>query len=60
MGVVSWAGALIMGVFVYIGCRYLFNTIVTGTTTGEVLLTNVLPIALACVVLVVLIGVFKA
>ena len=48
-----------MGVFVYIGCRYLFNTVVTGTTTGEVILTNMLPIILACVACVIVIGVFK-
>lgn len=55
MGVIQWAGAVIMGLFVYVCANGLLDYVVTGTSTGEVIITNVFPIALACVALAVII-----
>ena len=52
-------GAIIMGMFVYVGANQLMNNVVTGTSVGEVLLMNVVPIALAGAVLAVVVGIFR-
>ena len=51
MGVLGWAGTIIMGAFIYVGANALFDTVITGTSTGEVLVGDILPIILAsCVI----------
>lgn len=53
-----WAG-LIAAVFLYAGARWMLPTLITGTTTGETLVLNILPIALAACVVGVVIKVLK-
>jgi len=52
-------GAIIMGTFLYVGGIWLLPNIITGTTTGETIITNVLPIVLAVTVIGVVINVFR-
>ena len=49
-----------MGLFVYVGANFLFDNIVTGTTTAEVVIRTAVPITLACVVAGIMVSIFKA
>jgi len=51
--------AIVMGAFLYVGSMWLLPNIITGTTQGEVLIVNILPIALAAVVVGVVVQVFR-
>jgi len=53
-------GSIVMGLFVYVGANFLFDTIITGTTTAETVIRQAIPITLACVVVGILVRVFKA
>ena len=52
-------GAIIMGAFLYVGSMWLLPNVITGTTTGETVILNVVPIALAVVVVGVVINIFR-
>lgn len=55
MGV--WA-SIVAAVFVYVGGRFLLPNVITGTSTGEGLVLNILPIALAVATVGILYRVF--
>ena len=50
--------ALIMGLIVYVGSNFLMTNVVTGTTTGVVVLNSILPIVLALAAVGIIIKVF--
>jgi hypothetical protein len=49
---------VLAGVFLFVGVRYLLNNIVTGTTVSDNLVNTFVPVAVACAVCVVIVGVF--
>lgn len=51
--------SVVMGVFLYVGSRFLLTTMVTGTSTGEGVILNILPIILAAVVVGITINFFR-
>lgn len=53
-----WA-AIAAGVFLYVGSRFLFANMVTGTDTATTLVVNIIPVAIAAIVVGVSIRVFK-
>ena len=55
MGIFS---AIVMGAFVYVGGNALLSNAITGTTTGETVIQNILPIVLAMVVIGVCVRIF--
>ena len=50
---------LILVLFLYVGVGFLFNTAVTGTTTGEAVANTIFPILLAIVAIGTLWRIFK-
>lgn len=55
----NWVGGIIAGIFVYIGATQLLNNIVTGTSTADTLVTNIVPVVLGAVVVGIAVKVFR-
>ena len=51
--------SLIMALFVYISSSFLLGNVVTGTGQAEQVIVTAVPITLACVCVVVVVGVFR-
>jgi len=51
--------AIIMGAFLYTGSRWMLPSVITGTTTSETIILNVVPVVLAAVVVGVVINIFR-
>lgn len=52
--------AIIMGFFIYYASGFLFDNIIVGTSDAVVVTGNIVPIALAGIVAIVVIGIFRA
>ena len=59
MSIAHWAGAFIMGLFLYIGAGWMMANIITGASVGEVIIRNVVPVLFGLVPIVVVINVFR-
>ena len=51
--------SLVMGLFVYVMATFLFQSIITGTSTAEQVIQTAVPITLACVTIAVVVNVFR-
>jgi hypothetical protein len=51
--------SLIMGLFIYVGARFLLPNVITGTSQAEQIILTAVPITLACVTIAVVVGVFR-
>ena len=52
--------SFVMGLFVYISANFLLNNTITGTTAAEDVIRTAIPITLACVVVGIMVKVFRA
>ena len=52
--------SFVMGLFVYISANFLLNNTITGTTAAEGVIRTAIPITLACVVVGIMVKVFRA
>jgi hypothetical protein len=51
--------ALPTGIFLYVGARYLFSNLITGTSGGETIILTVVPIVLSVCVVAITIRVLR-
>lgn len=57
--VLNWAAGIVACVFTYIGSTRLLENVVTGTSTSDVLVQNIVPVVLAATVMGIVINVFR-
>lgn len=56
MGILA---AIVMGVFVYTGARFMMPALIVGTSQGEILAVNLVPLMIAGILAIVAVSIFK-
>jgi hypothetical protein len=52
-------GGIVGALFVYVGAKFMLPTLITGTSQGEQVALNVVPIVLAVIAAGIVVSIFK-